>query len=132
MLDWLLLLIEERLGYALFREIERAKIDLSLEEFTSLKFNHSGIEFEEAVARTQFADISDGISQSIIHCLDETLLMAQLKPEQINRVYVTGGTSNIPALQTALAERFGRTVQGSDQFQSVVSGLAIRAQQLSR
>ncbi|MFW7378900.1 MAG: hypothetical protein ACOH5I_08850 [Oligoflexus sp.] len=58
-------------------------------------------------------------------------MMAKIKPEQINRVYVTGGTSNIPALRSALAKRFGGTVQGSDQFQSVVSGLAVQAQRCS-
>ena len=54
---------------------------------------------------------------------------AGLRPDQIDLVLTTGGTSLIPAIRDMLHERYGaERVQQRDTFTSVATGLAIVAQ----
>jgi hypothetical protein len=82
----------------------------------------------ELVTRSNFEKIIRSEIQAIDKHLDETVQAAGLKPDQIDAVVRTGGSSDIPAFRYMLMEKFGaRKVKASDTFSSVTSGLGIIA-----
>ena len=127
-IDQLLTLIEERQGYALFREIEECKIQLSDLDEAPCRFNYPSIEVEEMVQNQQFVDASAGFTNEILKCLDQTVQDAGLSFDDVDIVCLTGGTANIPALRSGLGHRFGDKLKLSARFHSVAYGLADRAQ----
>ena len=129
-IDQLLVLIEDRQGYALFKEIEEAKISLSENELVPLEYYYPMIDVVESVEKKQFEDASADFTHRILRCLDETLVKAGLESQDIDIVCLTGGTSHIPSLRLGLEQRFGDKLQLSKQFHSVAHGLADRAQSL--
>jgi hypothetical protein len=63
-------------------------------------------------------------SQSPMGSLQQAVAASGLKPEQIDTVFLTGGTSRIPLIRTLFADRFGRDkLEQRDAFTSVVHGL---------
>jgi hypothetical chaperone protein len=60
--------------------------------------------------------------------LDQTLNSAEISPNDIDAVFMTGGTSYIPALRRIFEFRFGPSKLHYDNpFQSVAAGLALLA-----
>ena len=65
--------------------------------------------------------------------MDKTLKAAGLKPEDIDVVIRTGGSSLIPAVQKMLEKKFGaEKVNKQEVFTSVVQGLAGRGRWIFR
>jgi hypothetical chaperone protein len=61
--------------------------------------------------------------------LDELLQRAGVAPGEVDRVFLTGGTSLVPAVQRVFTQRFGRErVQSGEAFTSVAYGLALMAE----
>ncbi|MBT5871775.1 MAG: Hsp70 family protein [Candidatus Latescibacteria bacterium] len=122
----LIALIEENLGFSVFQAIEKAKHDLSQHETTSVIFNESVIEIEERISRQEFEEMSCEHIQKIEICIDELLTTSQIALEQVDTVFVTGGTSYIPAVRRVLSDRFGDgKIRTGDAFISVAAGLAL-------
>ncbi len=119
-------LIEEDLGFSLFSEIEKAKIGLSDKLKESIKFNKSAINIVEEIDRQEFeVFISDQISKISIG-VDETLSRSELKKEDIDSVFLTGGTTYIPVIRQLFRDKFGADkIKQGDAFISVVRGLAL-------
>ncbi len=130
-MDRLFLLVEEHLGYKLFKSIEDAKIALSGAPSARFVFDYPGIEVEEELFSSDFRAFSTDLVDRIVQSLDETLLRAGVKASAIDIVCCTGGTARLPALAHELAKRFGeeKLVQHRH-FHSVIGGLADRAQAL--
>ena len=64
----------------------------------------------------------------IASALDASLTGAGLAPAQVDRVFLTGGTSLVPAVRRLFEERFGsHRVAGGGEFVSVAEGLALIA-----
>ena len=127
----LFVLIEEHLGYKLFKSIEQTKIQLSESGTASFAFDHPGIEVEEEVFGADFKVFSQDLVTKITDALDETLRRAQTLPSQVDIVCMTGGTAKIPALAQELERRFGRDkLRQHRHFHSVIGGLAEKAQSL--
>ena len=56
--------------------------------------------------------------------VDEALTKAGVKPGEIERVFLTGGTSFVPAIRHLFVERFGESrLTSADQFESIAYGL---------
>jgi hypothetical chaperone protein len=54
-------------------------------------------------------------------------------PERVDRVFMTGGSSFIPAIRRRFAERFGEDkLRSGGELTSVASGLALAARTASR
>lgn len=124
-------IVEEHLGYKLFKSIELTKIELTATEQAAFLFEHPGIEVHEMIQRSDFSKYSSELVNKITEELDETLRRAQLPAHAIDIVCCTGGTAKIPALSHALEVRFGaEKLRQHRHFHSVVSGLAERAQAL--
>ena len=64
--------------------------------------------------------------------LDATLERAGLKPEDIDRVFMTGGTAFVPCVRAEFAARFGEAkLSSGDELSSIAAGLAAKAQRLA-
>jgi hypothetical chaperone protein len=128
----LFLIVEEHLGFSLFRSIERAKISLSSAASTMFEFLSIGIDLREEVRAKDFEGHSRDEVERIVAAMDETVMNAGLTYSQIDVVCATGGTAKLPALRRELDARLGaEKVREHRHFHSVVGGLAERAKSLS-
>lgn len=111
-------LIEGNLGYSIFREIEKVKIDLSAQPLADFRFVPSGI--DEPVSEENFYAIIAPDLQKIEQYLDRFL-----GEHEVDSVFLTGGTSLVPAVQQLFTKRFGaEKIHSGDNFISVTKGLA--------
>ena len=66
------------------------------------------IDLQLPITREQFADLSREIIQRALDTCREALELNDLKPTDLSAVYLSGGTTYIPAVRTAVAEYFGK------------------------
>jgi hypothetical chaperone protein len=130
-LNRLFVLVEDHLGYDVFKKIEETKVSLSSKESASFKYSYPEIEIEDDIPSSDFKFFTATIVDKIMFELDETLRRSGLKPSEIDIVCCTGGTAQIPAIQVALAQRFGSDkLREHRYFHSIINGLADKAQAL--
>jgi hypothetical chaperone protein len=124
-------LVNENLGFALFRQIERTKITLSSETRTRLALHEAAITVEETVTRAGFERWTSSLQGELTTCVEGLLADVGVAPEKIDRVVLTGGTSHVPSIREAFARRFGagrlESEQGGGAFLSVALGLGLQA-----
>ncbi len=118
--------IEMDLGFGLYRAVSEAKTALSLAETTELVFDMEGVTIRETVARRDFEHwIAPELSQ-IGAALDRVFAVSGLTSSDIDQVFLTGGSSFVPALRSLFESRFGaQRLATGDQLQSIASGLAL-------
>jgi hypothetical chaperone protein len=121
-------LIEEDLGYQLHQAVQKVKYELSRAEAAEFRFREGGLDLRIPVTREEFEGwIADELAQ-IEECVDSLLVDTGVKPEKVNRVFLTGGTSLVPAVRRIFASRFGEEkIRTGSEFTSVAHGLALRA-----
>jgi hypothetical chaperone protein len=119
-------LVEENEGYALYQAIARTKIALTDAHEADFAFKAHGIDLKARVARADFeAWIADDLAR-IEAALDEALTRAGLSEEGVERVFLTGGASFVPAVRAIFARRFGAArIEAGDEFLSIAGGLAL-------
>jgi hypothetical chaperone protein len=119
-------LIEENLGYVLFKQIEKVKIDLTKVDDAVFEFNESGIEVNEPISIQDFEEnIIDKNVDKIENYLQDFLTKNNINNQDIDVVFMTGGTSMVRPLRNIFVERFGDTkIKSGDNFNSVAMGLA--------
>nr|MBP6619493.1 Hsp70 family protein [Leadbetterella sp.] len=119
-------LVAENLGYSFFKEIEKAKIELTHEENVGLVFRNHGIDIEETISLLEFEN--QIIAQNLIKIeayLDSFLLEKGILKSDIDVVFMTGGTSLIKPLNQIFKNKFGsEKLKSGDNFNSVAMGLA--------
>jgi hypothetical chaperone protein len=122
----LLRLIRDELGYELYRTVSGVKAELSRSETAVLRFHHADFAIVETIARADFEHwIAPDIAR-IAATVDVALAEAAVKPDAIDRVFLTGGTSLVPAVRRLFTARFGaERVVGGGEFVSVAEGLAL-------
>lgn len=122
-------IIEFDMGFALYSAVSGAKIALSSEDETEFRFAGGDIEIKAALKRHDFERwIAPDVAR-IEASLDEGLKRANTGAEEIERVFLTGGTSFVPAIRKLFAERFGEErLVSTDQFESIAYGLALIGQ----
>ncbi|CAM3967514.1 Chaperone protein DNAK [Roseomonas mucosa] len=125
-LHHLIRFIEEEAGYALYQAVSGAKAALSRAPSTTLRFEHEGFRLEEEVARADFERwIAPELAQ-FEAAVDRALADAGLREGEVDRVFLTGGTSLVPAVRHLFERRFGpERVAGGSEFVSVAEGLAL-------
>ena len=126
-------LIEEDLGYQLHQAVQRVKFELSHAESAVFRFRDGSMELEIPVTRTEFEGwIADEL-RSIERCVDELLETSGVSARDVDCVFLTGGSSFVPAVRRIFAKRFGETrIRSGNEFTSVAHGLALRAQESLR
>jgi hypothetical chaperone protein len=106
-----------------------AKVALSSNDQVEFRFSGDGIDIRSPITRGQFESwITEDLAR-IAGAVDEVLIRAGLEPEAIDQVFLTGGTSFVPAVQQLFTERFGSArLATADQFESIAKGLALIGQ----
>jgi hypothetical chaperone protein len=125
-IDDFITVIELDLGFGLYRAVSEAKTALSLAETTDLVFDMEGVTIRETIARRDFENwIAPELSQ-IGAALDRVFAVSGRTPSDVDQVFLTGGSSFVPALRSLFESRFGTArLATGDQLQSIASGLAL-------
>jgi len=117
-------IISDNYGFFLFQAIEKAKCELSDREQSVISFRERDLGINELVSKVEFEVLNTDNFQQIADCIDQVVAASGLTPEQMDSVFLTGGTSRIPHIQALFIERFGRDkLEQRDAFTSVVHGL---------
>jgi hypothetical chaperone protein len=126
----LLHLIVENRGFDMYRAVESAKVRLSGEAKTRLTFRSGLIDIESDVARSDFDRWIAPELAEIAACVDGLMENSGTTPAKVDRVFLTGGSSFIPAVRAIFADRFGaEKLAGGGELTSVATGLALAARQ---
>ena len=126
----LIALIDNELGFPLYDAVGRLKRGLSEVEETSFSFEGAGLALEAPVTRTDFERwIADDVAR-IAATVDRALTAAGVADIGIDRIFLTGGTSLVPAVRGIFTARFGtdRIVAGGE-LTSIAHGLAMIARE---
>jgi len=116
-------------AYEFYRAVESAKIALSTDGSAPLEFGPLGLAVE--VRRSTFESMIRPELDLIAATVTRALHEAGLRPADVDRVLITGGSGYIPAFRRDLAAVFGEDkLEQRDAFTAVVHGLGVRAQQL--
>ena len=127
----LMTVVEDHLGHELAARAEGAKIAVSGGGDTVIDLGvvETGlrIELTEQVAVAAL----DGDINRIVQSGRETVAQAGLKPEQINALYFTGGSTGLRLLAERIAADYPQaTLVRGDRFASVATGLGLHAARL--
>jgi hypothetical chaperone protein len=118
--------LDENYGYQLYRAVSRLKEALSLETAAEFRFEAGSIRLARQVARAEFERwIAPELAQ-IEAAVDRALADAKLGPEAIDRVFLTGGSSLVPAVRAIFRRRFAaERIETGAELESIASGLAL-------
>lgn len=121
-------LIEENQGYPLYKAVSEVKMQLSSQTTATLKFAPLGADFSVDIKRQDFEHwIAEDLAK-IDATLNEVLAQAQTSVPDIDRVFLTGGTSFVPAIRALFANRFDHSrIESGSEFVSIANGLAMIA-----
>lgn len=129
----LISIIDEDLGYQLHQSVQQVKFQLSQIDRAEFRFrdtpkSHASIDLRIPVTRAEFeAWITEDL-HSIEDCVDSLLSKAGVHPGEVDRVFLTGGTSFVPAVRRIFSTRFGEDrIRAGNEFTSVAHGLALCA-----
>ncbi|MBW2279864.1 MAG: Hsp70 family protein [Deltaproteobacteria bacterium] len=130
-LDALIHLVRNDLGLALYRAVERTKVELSSRHESRFVFQNGPAAIDVEIYRGDFMTWIWDEVQQIEACLDGLLEECGTEPADIDAVFLTGGSSFVPAVRGLFLERFGvEKLHAGDELTSVAGGLALRAAEL--
>lgn len=123
-----LYIVEENLGYDLYETVGGTKRELSHAFEASLAFHDGPVQVNERVERSDFDAWIQEDLDAIVAALDRCMGSAGVLPAHVDRVFMTGGTSFVPAVREIFEDTFGadRVVAGNE-LTSVAAGLALMA-----
>ena len=127
--------LDENYGYQLYRSVSRLKEALSTEEAAEFRFEAGSISLRGGVRRATFEGWIAPELARMEAAVDEALAAANLAPESIDRIFLTGGTSLTPAVRDIFHRRFeSSSIETGAELESIASGLALmgRERDLSR
>jgi hypothetical chaperone protein len=129
-LEAFLLLITHELGYQLHEAVQRTKFQLSIAADAEFAFESGPVTIRKKVTRADFERwIADEIA-AMSDCVDRLMTASGLAFGDIDRVFLTGGSSFVPAVRRIFVDRFGDDkVTGGEELTSVATGLALRARE---
>jgi len=118
--------LDENYGYRLYHAVSRLKEALSVESHAEFRFEAGSIAIVREVARAEFeAWIAPELAQ-IETAVDRALTEARLTAPQIDRVFLTGGSSLAPAVRAIFQRRFAaERIETGAELESIASGLAL-------
>ena len=126
----LLELIRHHYGFELFRSIDAAKRYLSNND--SAEINFRPLDLYEKISLGEFEDMIVKVVKKIEQSIIDSLNAASVKPQDIKRVILTGGTSQVPLISQSVIKIFGQEkILRPDFFSSVATGLGYVASRFS-
>ena len=121
--------VEQDLGFQLHSSVQRLKQDLSTHDEAFFCLETDAVTLHASVSRHEFEAWIAPDLERMRHALDDLLQKSSLAATDVDRVFLTGGTSLVPAVRRLFTERFGDDrVTVGDAFTSVAYGLALMAQ----
>ncbi len=118
--------IEHELGYGLYEAIGRLKRTLSSETHARFRFDGAGLAIEAEVSRAEFEGWIEPDLRRIAETVDSVLANTGLHAQQIDHVFLTGGSSLIPAVRRLFEVRFGESrIASGNELTSIAHGLAL-------
>lgn len=120
--------IENELGYPLYDAVGRLKRSLSVDDKAHFQFSGAGLEIDADVDRADFESwIAEDVAQ-VEATLDRALAAAKTRESEIDRVFLTGGTSLTPIVRSIFSRRFGAdAIMSGGELTSIAHGLALIA-----
>jgi hypothetical chaperone protein len=120
--------IKENLGFQLHRAVQKVKSDLSNATRATFQFSDGFVDLATPVERASFEEwISEELEQ-ISRCVDSLLTISGVVSKDVDMVFLTGGSSFVPAVRKIFETRFGKKrIRGGNEFTSVARGLALKA-----
>ncbi len=129
-LEALIAFIDADVGYPLYRVVSEAKIGLSSSDSARLRFAARGIEIDHVIKRTDFERWIARDLERIDVAVGAALTAAGLREKQVDKVFLTGGSSFVPAVIRAFEKRFGKAkIESGDELVSIAYGLALIGQE---
>lgn len=121
-------LVENDLGYQLYRAVEHTKTELSRKDESWLRFDDPPAVIEEHITRVDFEHWIEEELGEIDACAERLLEKTGVDSSTVDRVFMTGGSSFVPAVRRIFEQRFGSDkIRSGGELISVASGLALRA-----
>jgi hypothetical chaperone protein len=119
-------LIEGGVSYELYRAVSRAKAALTEHESVPFRFKLSGVDIAGKISRGNFERWIAPDLEKIGATADAALAKAGLTAKDIDRVFLTGGTSFVPAVRRLFEQRFPvEKIDTGEQLLSIAKGLAL-------
>lgn len=117
-------------SYLLYRAVANVKAELSRADKGRFQLEAGALKLDRQITRAEFDGWIGQDVRDIQSSVDDALARASLRETGIDRVFLTGGTSYVPALRESFEARFGgEKIETGDQFVSIAHGLALIAQQ---
>lgn len=122
--------IEQELGFRLYDAVGQVKRALSSAPETRFAFSGAGLSIEAELTRDDFERwIAPDIAR-IEAAVDRALERSGVAAGNIDRIFLTGGSSLIPRIRRIFADRFGNDrIAGGDELTSIAHGLALIGEQ---
>ena len=125
-IERLIEVLDDNHGHDLYRAVSALKMALSASETATFRFHAGDVHIEKPVARTDFEGWIAPELAAIEGAVDQAMARAGLAPDGIDRVFLTGGTSFVPAVRAIFQNRFGQDrIETGGEFESIAAGLAL-------
>ncbi|HTW63606.1 MAG TPA: Hsp70 family protein [Bryobacteraceae bacterium] len=129
-IEALIHLVTEDLGYHLHQAVQKTKCELSANETARFRLADGFLEVDAVAERACFERwIADEVA-AIEACVDSLLQSSGVRRKDVNMVFLTGGSSFVPAVRRIFEQRFGADrIRTGNEFTSVAAGLALKARE---
>lgn len=118
--------LEDNHGYRLYQAVSRLKEALSGSEEATFDFQAGSIAIQDAVKRETFDGWIAPELAAIEGAVNEALTRANLTEAGVDRVFLTGGSSFVPAVRRIFERRFGTAkMESGAELVSIATGLAL-------
>lgn len=127
-IDALIHIVNDDLGYQLYRAVEQTKFTLSAEPTAVFRFDDPPVAIEQSISRGEFDGWIQRRVDALRVCIDRLLKRCNVVSTDIDSVFLTGGSSFVPAVRRLFEHTFGAArVRGGEELTTVARGLALRA-----
>ncbi len=131
-IDRFFTVVDDGVGFTLYDAVERAKRRLSDEDDARIVLDYPDAEIDVPVTRPVLATAAERAIDRMLASLDEVLAMAGARPDDVEIVCLTGGTSRMPLVEAAFRRKLpGAELRRLSSFHSVVQGLARHARAMA-
>ena len=121
--------LQRQLGHRTAFSVEAGKIALSGEDETQIPLPFIEAGLEAAASRKDFEEAINAEIMRLRLSLWNCLALADVDASEIDTIFMTGGSSRVPAIETLLREEFPDSdIRRGDDFLSVAVGLTLEAQ----
>ncbi len=127
-IDGLLHVIDEDLGYQLYKSVEGTKVSLSAQLDDTFWFDEPPVAIHQEVTRASFEAWIDLYLRQIGDCIDGLLEQCEVGPGDVDSIFMTGGSSFVPAVKQVFEQKFSADrLRSGKELTSVATGLALCA-----